>query len=67
MSKTECRIETDSLGKVEVPVDAMYEAQTQRAAENFPVSELRLPHRVIRALALIKKAAAQVNRASGKL
>ncbi len=62
MSKTECRIETDSLGKVEVPVDALYGAQTQRAVENFPVSGLRLPRRVIRALALIKKAAAEVNR-----
>jgi fumarate hydratase class II len=67
MSKTECRIETDSLGKVEVPSDALYGAQTQRAAENFPVSGLRLPRRVIRALALIKKAAAQVNKTSGKL
>jgi fumarate hydratase class II len=67
MSKTDCRIETDSLGKVEVPSDALYGAQTQRAAENFPVSGLRLPRRVIRALALIKKAAAQVNRTSGKL
>ena len=67
MSNTGCRIETDPLGKVEVPVDALYGAQTQRAAENFPVSGLRLPRRVIRALALIKKAAAEVNRASGKL
>jgi fumarate hydratase class II len=67
MSKTECRMETDSLGQVEVPVDALYGAQTQRAAENFPVSGLRLPRRVIRALALIKKAAAEVNRRSGKL
>jgi fumarate hydratase, class II len=63
----DCRIETDSLGKVEVPVTALYGAQTQRAAENFPVSGLRLPRRVIRALALIKKAAAKVNRDSGKL
>ena len=67
MSKAEIRIETDSLGKVEVPSDALYGAQTQRAAENFPVSGLRLPRRVIRALALIKKAAAEVNRKSGKL
>ena len=67
MASNECRVETDSLGKVEVPVDALYGAQTQRAAENFPVSGLRLPRRVIRALALVKKAAAEVNRASGKL
>jgi fumarate hydratase, class II len=62
-----CRIESDSLGKVEVPERALYGAQTQRAADNFPVSGLRLPRRVIRALALIKKAAATVNRDSGKL
>src|SRR5262247_1396251 len=62
-----CRLESDSLGKVEVPETALYGAQTQRAAENFPVSGLRLPRRVIRALALIKKAAAEVNRKSGKL
>jgi fumarate hydratase class II len=62
-----CRVESDSLGKVEVPETALYGAQTQRAAENFPVSGLRLPRRVIRALALIKKAAAEVNRANGKL
>jgi fumarate hydratase class II len=63
----ETRIESDSLGKVEVPANALYGAQTQRAAENFPVSGLRLPRRVIRALALIKKAAAEVNRDTGKL
>jgi fumarate hydratase class II len=61
------RIEADSLGKVEVPANALFGAQTQRAADNFPVSGLRLPRRVIRALALIKKAAAEVNRDSGKL
>ncbi len=61
------RIETDSLGNVEVPSGALYGAQTQRAYQNFPVSGLRLPRRVIRALALVKKAAAEVNRDSGKL
>jgi fumarate hydratase class II len=64
---TESRTETDSLGKVEVPARALYGAQTQRAVDNFPVSGLRLPRRVIRALALIKKAAAEVNRRNGKL
>src|SRR6516164_1266221 len=63
----ETRIETDSLGNVEVPSAALYGAQTQRAGQNFPVSGLRLPRRVIRALALIKKAAAEVNRDTGKL
>jgi fumarate hydratase class II len=63
----EVRIESDSLGKVEVPAEVLFGAHTQRAAENFPVSGLRLPRRVIRALALIKKAAAEVNRDTGKL
>ncbi len=61
------RTETDSLGPVQVPAHALYGAQTHRASQNFPVSGLRLPRRVIRALALIKKAAAEVNRDSGKL
>jgi fumarate hydratase, class II len=67
MAVRDCRTETDSLGEVEVPADALYGAQTQRAAENFPVSGLRLPRRVIRALALIKKAAAEVNKETRKL
>jgi fumarate hydratase class II len=61
------RKETDSLGEVQVPVDALWGAQTQRAIGNFPVSGTRLPRRLIRALALIKKAAAEVNRETGKL
>jgi fumarate hydratase class II len=61
------RTESDSLGPVEVPADALYGAQTRRAIDNFPVSGVRLPRRVIRALALIKKAAAEINRDSGKL
>jgi fumarate hydratase class II len=61
------RTESDSLGPVQVPSHALYGAQTHRASQNFPVSGLRLPRRVIRALALIKKAAAEVNRDTGKL
>src|SRR5258707_194874 len=61
------RKETDSLGDVQVPVEALWGAQTQRAVGNFPVSGLRLPRRLIRALALVKKAAAEVNRQSGLL
>jgi fumarate hydratase class II len=52
---------------VEVPGDVLYGAQTQRAALNFPVSGLRLPRGVIRALGLIKKAAAEINRDTGAL
>jgi fumarate hydratase, class II len=61
------RNEKDTLGQVAVPNTALWGAQTQRAVENFPVSGRRLPRRLIRALALIKKAAAQVNRDQGAL
>ncbi|WP_461537957.1 class II fumarate hydratase [Spongorhabdus nitratireducens] len=56
------RIETDSLGEVEVPANALYGAQTQRAINNFPVSGQPLPFVFIQAIAEIKKAAADTNR-----
>jgi fumarate hydratase, class II len=55
------RVERDSMGSMEVPVDAYYGASTQRAVLNFPHSDLRLPRTFIQALALIKYAAAEVN------
>jgi fumarate hydratase class II len=55
------RIEKDSLGEVRVPEDAYYGAQTKRAVENFPISGLRFPRAFIRALGMIKRAAAEVN------
>jgi fumarate hydratase class II len=55
------RIKKDLLGEIEVPADALYGAQTQRAKENFPVSGIRFPRVIIRALGLIKAAAAEVN------
>jgi fumarate hydratase, class II len=61
------RLEKDSLGPKEVPADAYYGVQTLRAVENFPVSGWRFPRSFIRALALIKRAAAQVNMEMGKL
>jgi fumarate hydratase class II len=61
------RIEKDSLGEVRVPADALYQAQTQRALENFPVSGLRFGRSFIRALGLIKSAAAAVNAELGVL
>lgn len=61
------RIEKDSLGEVRVPRGALYGAQTQRAAENFPVSGQRLPTVFIRNLALVKRAAAVSNAALGLL
>ena len=55
------RTENDSMGAMEVPVDAYYGAQTRRAELNFMISPLRMPRAFIRAMGLIKKAAAQVN------
>lgn len=57
----ETRIEKDSMGSLEVPAAALYGAQTQRAINNFPVSGLCMPESFIRALLLIKSAAAQAN------
>jgi len=67
MAKTDYRIEHDSMGELRVPADALYGAQTQRAVDNFPISGLRLPRDVIRALGLIKGACARVNRELGLL
>jgi len=61
------RTERDSLGEVQVPADALYGAQTQRAVENFPISGIRFPRVFIRALGLIKGAAAEVNQELGLL
>ena len=59
------RIEKDSLGEVQVPLDALYGAQTQRALENFPISGYRFSRRFIQALGLIKQYAATVNEELG--
>ena len=61
------RIERDSLGEVKVPADRLWEAQTQRSLENFRIGWERMPSEVIKALAMIKKAAAIVNERLGKL
>src|SRR5512140_2772077 len=61
------RIEKDSLGEVHVPASALYGAQTQRAVQNFPISGLRPWRAFIWSMALIKRAAAQVNRDLGLL
>ena len=61
------RMERDSMGEMEVPADAYYGASTQRAVLNFPISGQPFPRRFIRALGLIKKAAAQTNRELGLL
>lgn len=61
------RIERDALGEVRVPADALYGAQTQRAIDNFPISGTAFPRVFIRALGMIKKAAARVNADLGML
>ncbi len=55
------RVEKDSLGEVNVPINALYGAQTQRAYENFPISGIAMPRMFIRALGLIKHACAKAN------
>ena len=66
MPRTEYRIEHDTMGEVRVPSNAKYQAQTQRAVENFPVSGRGMDPAQIRALALIKGAAARVNADTGR-
>src|SRR5213082_1159004 len=61
------RTESDSMGKMQVPADAYYGAQTARAVENFPISDLRFNRQFISALGLIKSAAAEVNHKLGLL
>ncbi len=63
----ETRTVKDSMGEMKVPADALYGASTQRAVENFPVSGLRFPRVFIRALGLIKGAAAEANKSLGLL
>jgi len=67
VSERAYRIEKDSMGEVRVPADALYGATTQRAVENFPISGLRFPRTFIRALGMIKGAAAAVNVDLGRM
>jgi fumarate hydratase, class II len=67
MAEEDTRVERDSMGEVRVPEGAYYGASTERARQNFPISNLRLPRRFIRALAQIKGAAALVNSELGLL
>ncbi len=67
MTQNAYRIERDSMGEVRVPADALYGSQTQRAVENFSISNLRFPRPFVRALGMIKGAAATVNLELGLL
>ncbi len=66
-TRQEVRTERDSMGTMEVPIDAYYGASTRRAELNFPISDLRFPRSFIRALALVKLAAARANMGLGLL
>ncbi len=61
------RKETDSLGIVEVPADKLWGAQTQRSLEHFSIGKDLIPREMITAYAVLKKAAAAANHASGRL
>ena len=63
------RTERDTMGEVQVPAEALYRAQTQRAVDNFPITGVPVGHfpDLVRALALVKQAAARANRRLGHL
>jgi fumarate hydratase class II len=67
MTKKQFRTERDSMGELQVPADALYGAQTQRAVNNFPISGLTMPRGFIRALGLVKIACATANEKLGLL
>ena len=64
---TKTRIETDTMGAIEVPADRYWGAQTQRSLHHFNIGDDRMPREMIRALGVLKKAAAIVNEELGKL
>src|ERR1043166_9064539 len=67
MALTQSRMEHDFLGDREVPADAYYGVQTLRGAENFPITGFRIHPALIRALGIVKKAAALANRDTGHM
>ncbi|NOJ78668.1 class II fumarate hydratase [Myxococcus xanthus] len=67
MSTKNVRIEKDTFGPIDVPADRLWGAQTQRSLQNFAISTERMPLALIRALVLVKKAAARVNVENGSL
>jgi fumarate hydratase, class II len=64
---TDIRKETDSLGEVDVPADKLWGAQTQRSLKHFSIGKDLIPREMITAYAILKKAAANANHASGRL
>ena len=66
-SKMEYRIEHDTMGEIKVPADRYWGAQTQRSFENFKIGRQRMPEEIIHAFGILKRAAAEANRALGVL
>jgi fumarate hydratase, class II len=66
-AKTALRIESDSMGEIEVPADKYWGAQTERSLLHFDIGDDKMPREMIRALGILKKAAALVNQELGKL
>ena len=64
---TEVRTEADSLGRVEVPADKLWGAQTQRSLQHFSIGQDLIPREMITAYAILKRAAAAANHAGGRL
>ena len=61
------RVESDSMGQVKVPAERLWGSQTQRSLQHFSIGSARMPKAVYHAYGYVKKAAAIVNRASGRL
>jgi fumarate hydratase, class II len=66
-SSTKTRIESDAFGPLQIPADKLWGAQTERALHNFHIGTERMPIEIVRALGVIKRAAAEVNRTLGSL
>jgi fumarate hydratase, class II len=64
---TETRVESDSMGEIEVPADRYWGAQTARSLHHFPIGDDKMPKPVIRAMGILKEASAQVNGDLGKM
>ena len=67
MTVQSTRIERDSFGPIDVPSDRLWGAQTQRSLQHFRISTEKMPEALIRALLIVKRAAARVNAAQGAL
>ena len=65
--ETKTRVETDTFGPIDVPADRYWGAQTQRSIQNFPIGGERMPEPVVRALGIVKRAAAEANMGLGRL